>query len=369
VGTGTATCCDNTCYLDQAALSAYNSGQTGAADWQKGIKITKPILSIAIPGVEFSNPANELDSEGNVAIPFLAEYLKGVYQFAMIAGSMAAVIVIILNGFRITMSAGGPEKNKGIQNIVKAITGLFILWSSYALFNTINPDLTQINTLKVRYIAPVPNIDIVNDPLTTGVQTTGFNSVVNFKQNDSRWGGLVYGYIDKICDPVADKAETAGASTACCTSIQAAGCGPTALAMVLATMNQKVTPVETAKFMGTEGNGRICNQGTNMNVTVSKLDSSPWSGFTSLYLQKENVVEYVKNRKPVIMLCKNCTGYRPDGTTRSYGGHYLVLTGYDENTNKIYVNDPAGTNVTGIATMTESQLDNNAGFWYIFKKQ
>lgn len=155
VGAGTSYCCDNVCFFDQTALSAYNLGLAGAADFEKNIKVSKPILSISIPGVNFSDASKVQDSQGTmVVIPYLAEYIKGVYQFAMIAGSMVAVVVIILNGFRITISAGGPEKNKGIQNITKAITGLFILWSSYALLSTINPNLTQLNALNVRYVEP-----------------------------------------------------------------------------------------------------------------------------------------------------------------------------------------------------------------------
>ena len=173
VGVGTAKCCQKLCYFDYQALQAFNSGQVSFMGWENSVKIKKPILSIKIPNVIFSDPKNNLDSEGNISSPFLAQYLSGVYKFAVAAGSLVAVIVIILNGFRITISAGGPEKNKGIQNIVKAITGLFILWSSYALFYTINPDLVALNVLKVKYVEPFElETEEQNSDLTVAASAT-----------------------------------------------------------------------------------------------------------------------------------------------------------------------------------------------------
>lgn len=146
-----AKCCESQCYFDAAGLEIINNGTTAG----QTVTIKKPILEISIPGVSFSDNKNLLDNQGYINIPYLGEYLAAVYKFAVGAASIIAVIVIILNGFRITISAGGEEKNTGIQNIGKALTGLFILWSSYALFYAINPDLVQFKALRVKYIKGV----------------------------------------------------------------------------------------------------------------------------------------------------------------------------------------------------------------------
>ena len=150
-GIGVAECCENVCFYDSRALQVW---QAGTISGGKTVKFTKPILSVAIPGVIFSNTNDTLDEEGFISVPYLAQYLKGVYEFLVTAGSLLAVIVIILNGFRMTVSAGGEDKNKAIQNLGKALTGLFILWGSYALFYNINPDLVAFKPLKVQYITP-----------------------------------------------------------------------------------------------------------------------------------------------------------------------------------------------------------------------
>ncbi|MFA6105716.1 MAG: C39 family peptidase [Patescibacteria group bacterium] len=357
---GIAKCINQKCWFDNRALQAFQNGTVLG----RTVNFTKPKLNISIPYVDFSKAS--LDADGFVNIPYLAEYFVGGYKFAVTAASMIAVIVIILNGFRITMSGGGEDRNTGIQNITKAITGLFILWSSYALLYTINPDLVQFKILKVQYIKPLPNIDVIKESLASGTTETGRNGVPIFKQYDSQWGANIYGSLEKVCDPVADSVETTKESTVCCTNIQAAGCGPTSLAMVLASYGITVSPAETAKFAGQPDFGRICNIGTNIGLTISKLDQSPWPTFSGASVSKAKAYELLASGSPIIFLCKQCTGQKNDGTTRTYGGHYMVLTQIDAN-GLVSVNDPAGTSATAIVNMTDAQLENNAGFWYVHK--
>lgn len=151
--TGTALCLNHKCWMDKAALEESKKPPYSLLSIDPPDYI-KPELSINIPGISFTEPEKSVDEEGFMHIRFLAEYIAGFYKFALGAASILAAIVIVLNGFRVAVSAGGEEKNKGIHHVGQALTGLFILWGSYLLFYTINPELVQFKALKVQYVYP-----------------------------------------------------------------------------------------------------------------------------------------------------------------------------------------------------------------------
>lgn len=121
---------------------------------QDNVQLKAPNLEITIPGLSFTKLASTIDEQGNISIPYLGDYIASVYHFAIIAASLVAVVMIILNGFRIAVSAGGENKAIGIKNVGRALIGLFLLWSSYALLYTINPNLTNFKSVKVKYVPP-----------------------------------------------------------------------------------------------------------------------------------------------------------------------------------------------------------------------
>jgi len=126
------------------------------------IKDINNILGISIPGLRFSAPQKEVDAEGNLAIPWIGEYLKAVYNFSLVALSILGVIVIILQGARVIASAGGAEQGDAYKKIFQVIVGLVIGWGSYLILFSINPALTTLKPLKVQYIVPIDIGQIVN---------------------------------------------------------------------------------------------------------------------------------------------------------------------------------------------------------------
>ncbi len=127
------------------------------------------VLGIKIPNLKFSAPPTEVDSEGNIYLPWIGEYLKAVYDFALVAISIVAVVVLIIQGARIIISAGGPEKSAAYKGIAGAVIGLFIAWGSYAILYSINPDLTQFTSLKILFIP--------EDPLKIELGTTEIDTI------------------------------------------------------------------------------------------------------------------------------------------------------------------------------------------------
>ncbi len=127
---------------DKAAFSAI------AAD----LGIKKPLLEFHIPGLSFTDVQNTLDSEGYIHLPYIGELVAAIYKFGLAVGSIMAAVMIIMSGVRIILSAGGEGKVEGYKRIGQIVVGLVIMWGSYAILYTINPDLVNFKALKILYI-------------------------------------------------------------------------------------------------------------------------------------------------------------------------------------------------------------------------
>lgn len=161
-GLGIAFCKDKFCFFDALAASK-SASQPSLLGTQADLQVSKPILEINIPSLKLSEPAAQLDSEGYLHLPWIGEYIIAVYKFSMVVGSILAVIMIIWAGVRITVSGGGENKKIGYKHIGQAVVGLFLLWGSYFILNTVSPDLVNLKTLKVFYVKPVDIVQIVDN--------------------------------------------------------------------------------------------------------------------------------------------------------------------------------------------------------------
>ena len=88
----------------------------------------------------------------------ISEAFQTIYKYLVYASGAAALISFIAGGIIFLSSAGNPEKlNKAKKQIFAALLGTIILFSSYIILKTINPDLTEIQMpqLKSIIISPV----------------------------------------------------------------------------------------------------------------------------------------------------------------------------------------------------------------------
>ncbi|MBT6818779.1 MAG: hypothetical protein HOA57_00115 [Candidatus Magasanikbacteria bacterium] len=119
----------------------------------------KPILQIGIPGLTSFLDGKTTEDSGNtyVHIPFLSQYLAALYRYGVVVASIIAVVMVINNGLKWSISGGSPEKIKEAQTrIVQSITGLLLAVGSYALLYNINPELVQFRNLRVQTVVGVP---------------------------------------------------------------------------------------------------------------------------------------------------------------------------------------------------------------------
>jgi D-alanyl-D-alanine dipeptidase len=81
---------------------------------------------------------------------WLGEYIKAVYRFGVSIASILGVIMIIVEGVRIVISAGGEEKVAGYKHIGRICAGLCLAWFSYVILYNINSDLVSFQALKIK---------------------------------------------------------------------------------------------------------------------------------------------------------------------------------------------------------------------------
>ena len=162
---------------------------------------------------------------------------------------------------------------------------------------------------------------------------------VDYKQYDGKWGGLYY-------------AVDGEKST-----IKSAGCGPTSLADVLASIvSPYIDPITLASWARMH-NYKVRNSGTSYSffvpcaaaygVTVRRLNTSSVYGIPGSVVHN-TALEALRNGNWLIA----CMG--KGNWTRS--GHYVVAYGYENG--MVYINDPASTKA--------SRVKNT---WNLFKSQ
>ena len=113
-----------------------------------------PVLQIPIPGVTFS----QIQLQGQkgsryIDIPFLAEYLQGMYKYAVGLLAMIAVVIFMAAGFMYIAARGDSGKIGQAKKLMgNAIFGLILGLGSYIILNSISPSFTSLTTLRTPYI-------------------------------------------------------------------------------------------------------------------------------------------------------------------------------------------------------------------------
>ena len=99
-------------------------------------------LKILAKGLNVSYPSIQGVVKPNSPYVYLTIYLKYLYSFAIAISGIILFVVLIRGGISYFLSAGNPGKLKNSREKIKrGILGLIIVFSSYLILNTINPQL------------------------------------------------------------------------------------------------------------------------------------------------------------------------------------------------------------------------------------
>ncbi|HTK04794.1 MAG TPA: pilin [Candidatus Eisenbacteria bacterium] len=133
----------------------------------------RPPLSINIPTVSFSRVAvqstnSESGISGYIDVPWIAQYMRGLYTYAIsVAGILAGVMFVIGGFYYLTAGGDASRVQKGRQRIADAIVGLFLAFGAYAILFTINPNMTIYEPLRIKTLKRVSFNDLTfnNTPM------------------------------------------------------------------------------------------------------------------------------------------------------------------------------------------------------------
>jgi len=131
---------------------ATNSATTGEAAERPFVPI-RPNPSVPIPGVEFTDAREQ---GGMIEIPYLAQYISGIYRLSVGLGAILAAIMIVYGGFRYMLAAALPQVQESKTIIQDAVIGLVVLLSSFLILKTINPKLVEVAPIRVQRIINQP---------------------------------------------------------------------------------------------------------------------------------------------------------------------------------------------------------------------
>ncbi|MDR1551023.1 MAG: transglycosylase SLT domain-containing protein [Hungatella sp.] len=184
------------------------------------------------------------------------------------------------------------------------------------------------------------DIDITGDVITYDTVSGCVTEVVYYNQGEEPWANMAF-----------------GSST-----IKSAGCGPTAMAIVISTLTKEtVTPEMTADYAIKQGE-YVAGQGTSHSFPANA--ARHW-GLTVKRVGKDRmseVVQSLKQGKLVVVICA-------PNTISGNSGHYIVLTGVDAQ-GYITIADPGSRSRTGkvYSVDTIKSYGRNLGdgaFWII----
>nr|WP_315021877.1 C39 family peptidase [uncultured Aminipila sp.] len=153
---------------------------------------------------------------------------------------------------------------------------------------------------------------------------------ISYLQTNPKWSGIDY--------------STKGEKT----TIGASGCGPSCMAMVIATLkNKAVTPKDTCAWALSHG-FKAPNQGTYYSyfapqgkaydISIAQLNGSNLYGKTSQWASDYHTKALAEIKKGNMVIC--CMG--KGNWTRS--GHFILWYGLDKS-GKVLINDPNSTKI------------------------
>lgn len=121
---------------------------------EKAATFLQPNLNVDIPGLSFSDILNK---DGKLQINFLPEYLNGLYRYALGAGALIAVVMIMIGGAQYIVGSGLGSIEAGKKRMTNAVTGLILLLTAYAMLYVVNPELTTFQSVKLDLVAEIKN--------------------------------------------------------------------------------------------------------------------------------------------------------------------------------------------------------------------
>jgi len=93
---------------------------------------------------------------GQEKVTDIAAYIALIYKYTVGAAAVLAVVMILWGGIVYLTAGGLPDKiNQAKEYISNALIGLVLLYTSYLLLQTLNPDLVKLRMPRVYMLRPL----------------------------------------------------------------------------------------------------------------------------------------------------------------------------------------------------------------------
>lgn len=133
-----------------------------------------PDLTVRIPGLNLSQIRTAQEGPYRVyEIPWIADYITGAYRYAVFAGAVLAAVMLMIGGLQWLTAAGDSGRVAAAKKrIANAIIGLILVLGSYVMLVSINPDLAQLQPMRIKVIERSA-YSVERELLTTTEDTSG----------------------------------------------------------------------------------------------------------------------------------------------------------------------------------------------------
>jgi hypothetical protein len=330
------------------------------------------------------------------------QYVAGAYRYGISIVAVAATVMFTFGAFLYLLGSAITSIQKGKQYMTDAIIGLLIVMSASLIMRTLNPDTVTLSFVQVDALKSMAASNEYVLDMNAKVDTKGRSQytpqfqqfspedtrgslsypadngavqqplkVPAFKMYQGSWAMTAFG--PKGINACPGKENQPSSVTGCCTKMAVAGCGPAALATLYSFNGVQADPGQAADALVASG-GRICNNGSTFFGAVSDnlLKIYPNYKLTYAGTARDGLVTSIgilRRGQPVMFLCGGCQGKTANGNYKSYPGHYMVLTGVDQDGQIFSVDDVGNPDPIGIVSITQAELIGRVGgYWYLEKK-
>lgn len=118
----------------------------------------KPELQIDIPNVVFSKVTSKTSGDvTTITVPFLAEYIGGLYNYLILTAGVIAAVMSVMGGFQYLTAGGDAGKVKAAkERITNAIAGVILTLGAYTILNTVSPTFIKLKGLQINTVKLIP---------------------------------------------------------------------------------------------------------------------------------------------------------------------------------------------------------------------
>ncbi len=137
------------CVCSLSLVSA-QSNDIGDSTLKVSNPFDSPNLAVRIPGLNFGKT---VCTATECSTPWLADYTSALYKYGIGVIGILAVVTMMIGGIVWLTAGGNSERVSEARTwIGGSIIGIFIALTSYLILNFVNPALTELSPVKIKYI-------------------------------------------------------------------------------------------------------------------------------------------------------------------------------------------------------------------------